>query len=182
MSSDSHYKFLEVLSKGIPVNPLPPARPNRDTGIPHAPNRKVPLSENERALAIRNALRYFPTDLHSVLQPEFENELWTYGHIYMYRFLPNFTLKAYPVHGFPAKTLQGRAIMMMVCNNLDHAVAQFPHELVTYGGNGQVLSNWAQVCNTTQQWYHTCLNKCHNADQIPLKFEARKIALIMNHE
>jgi urocanate hydratase len=139
--------FLESLSKGIPLIPLPPPRPVRDGTIPHAPIRKVPLSDENKYLAVRNALRYFPAHFHEILKPEFEEELHQYGHIYMYRFIPNFLIKAYPVGDYPAKTLEGRAIMLMVCNNLDHTVAQFPHELVTYGGNGQVLSNWAQVKN-----------------------------------
>ena len=143
--SSSKITFLEALSKGIPLDPLPAAQTKRDESIPHAPTRKVPLSQDEKQLAVRNALRYFPAKLHPILKPEFAEELESYGHIYMYRFLPNFPLKAYPIQHFPAKTLEGRAIMLMVCNNLDHAVAQFPQELVTYGGNGQVLSNWAQV-------------------------------------
>jgi urocanate hydratase len=96
-------------------------------------------------LAIRNALRYFPSELHAVLAPEFLEELGKYGHIYMYRFRPTgYTMKAYPIDQYPAKTTQAKCIQMMIMNNLDPAVAQFPHELITYGGNGAVFQNWAQ--------------------------------------
>ena len=98
-------------------------------------------------MALLNALRYFPQKHHEVLAPEFVKELEDYGHIYMYRFLPDVELKAFPLDEICAKTRHGAAIIHMICNNLDKRVAQFPQELVTYGGNGQVLSNWAQVCD-----------------------------------
>lgn len=126
------------------MDPLPPAPTFLDPTVPHAPIRRVPLSPSERGLAVRNALRYIPTSLHVRLEPEFQRELDQYGHIYMYRFIPRFPLKAYPIQHFPGKIDECRAIMLMIFNNLDPAVAQFPHELVTYGGNGQVFSNWAQ--------------------------------------
>ncbi|KAL8212606.1 UNVERIFIED_CONTAM: Urocanate hydratase [Gekko kuhli] len=95
-------------------------------------------------LALKNSLRYFPPDLHPVLAPEFADELRHYGHIYMYRFCPQIEMRAYPIQEYPCQTIQAAAIMHMIMNNLDPAVAQFPQELVTYGGNGQVFSNWAQ--------------------------------------
>ncbi|NIG59770.1 urocanate hydratase [Pontoporia blainvillei] len=95
-------------------------------------------------LALRNALRYFPPDTQELLAPEFAQELRLYGHIYMYRFCPDIEMKAYPVEQYPCRTRVAAAIMHMIMNNLDPAVAQFPQELVTYGGNGQVFSNWAQ--------------------------------------
>ena len=101
-------------------------------------------------LAVRNALRYFPEELHSLLGPEFRQELQDYGHIYMYRLMPSLAIKAYPISHYPAKTRTAAAIMHMMMNNLDPQVAQFPQELVTYGGNGQVLSNWAQVISIFQ--------------------------------
>ncbi|CAL8073182.1 unnamed protein product [Orchesella dallaii] len=142
---DNKFEFLQQLTKGIPL-PLPPfpSEDFIDPNVPHAPVRKVCLSSNERLLAVQNALRYFPKHLHEYLQPEFEKELETYGHIYMYRFTPKFPLRAYPIDAFPAKIPEARAVMLMIFNNLDPAVAQFPQELVTYGGNGQVFSNWAQ--------------------------------------
>ncbi|CAN7983375.1 unnamed protein product, partial [Ixodes pacificus] len=95
-------------------------------------------------VALKNALRYFPAHVHAVLAPEFAEELSTYGHIYMYRFLPSIPMRAYPISEYPAKCQQAAAVMLMIMNNLDPQVAQFPQELVTYGGNGQVFSNWAQ--------------------------------------
>jgi urocanate hydratase len=96
-------------------------------------------------LAIKNALRYFPTEIQGTLIDEFQYELDTYGHIYMYRFEPEIEMKAYPIDDYPCRCKEAAAIMLMIMNNLDRAVAQFPDELVTYGGNGQVFSNWAQV-------------------------------------
>ena len=116
-----------------------------DPSVPHAPKRPVTLTKEEFALAIKNALRYFPKEYHAKLGKEFAEELETYGHIYMYRFRPtNYEMKAYPISCYPAKCRQAAAIQLMIMNNLDKRVAQFPHELVTYGGNGSVLSNWAQ--------------------------------------
>jgi urocanate hydratase len=136
---------LSCLSLGIPLNDRFPERnPGRNPALPHAPVRLVPLSPTEKELAIRNALRYFPVQYHSTLGPEFAQELKDYGHIYMYRFLPGFEMKAYPINSYPAKTQEAKAIMLMICNNLDPKVAQFPQELVTYGGNGQIFGNWAQ--------------------------------------
>lgn len=134
---------LRELCEGIPLDPLPPRR-NRDESVPHAPIRTPNLNREEQTLALRNALRYFPPNVHEMLAYEFADELRKYGHIYMYRFKPQLEMRAYPIHMYPAQCLQAAAIMHMIMNNLDPNVAQFPHELVTYGGNGQVFSNWAQ--------------------------------------
>uniref|UniRef100_F6W731 Urocanase N-terminal domain-containing protein n=2 Tax=Ciona intestinalis TaxID=7719 RepID=F6W731_CIOIN len=133
---------LKVLCNGIP-DQLPELKP-RDTSIPHAPFRNNNLSEEERKTAIKNALRYFAPKHHKLLATEFAEELRNYGHIYMYRLLPQFQLKAYHIDAYPCVCKHAAAIMLMIMNNLDHVVAQYPHELVTYGGNGQVFSNWAQ--------------------------------------
>uniref|UniRef100_A0A5G2RF41 urocanate hydratase n=1 Tax=Sus scrofa TaxID=9823 RepID=A0A5G2RF41_PIG len=135
---------LRALCSGLPLRPLPENR-GRCAGVPHAPVRTPGLSPTEEQLALRNALRYFPPDVQEQLAPEFAQELRLYGHIYMYRFCPNLEMKAYPVEQYPCRTKAAAAIMHMIMNNLDPAVAQFPQELVTYGGNGQVFSNWAQV-------------------------------------
>ncbi|KAL7635232.1 UNVERIFIED_CONTAM: hypothetical protein RMT77_014219 [Armadillidium vulgare] len=134
---------LSVLSNGLQTNPLPPKR-SRDPNVPHAPNRTPNLNKEQEKQALRNALRYFPKETHKELAPEFLEELRTYGHIYMYRFLPDFPIRAYPIDQYPSKIQHAAAIMHMIMNNLDPQVAQFPEELVTYGGNGQVFSNWAQ--------------------------------------
>ncbi|KAM6215479.1 urocanate hydratase [Rhynchocyon petersi] len=134
---------LQALCSGLPLQPLPENR-GRRTGVPHAPVRTPGLSPAEEQLALRNALRYFPPDVQKLLAPEFAQELRLYGHIYMYRFYPNIEMRAYPIEQYPCRTKKAAAIMHMIMNNLDPAVAQFPQELVTYGGNGQVFSNWAQ--------------------------------------
>uniref|UniRef100_A0AAR2LFW2 urocanate hydratase n=1 Tax=Pygocentrus nattereri TaxID=42514 RepID=A0AAR2LFW2_PYGNA len=131
------------LCGGLPLNPLPPNR-GRDPNVPHAPVRTPNLTAEEERLSLRNALRYFPPALHSTLAPEFAQELRQYGHIYMYRFCPSIRMRAYPIDEYPCQIRHAAAIMHMIMNNLDPAVAQFPQELVTYGGNGQVFSNWAQ--------------------------------------
>jgi len=137
--------LLQSLAQGLPLSPLPHPIKSLDPDVPHAPPRHPHLSKDDKILAIKNALRYFPNDHHSELAPEFLNELETYGHIYMYRFRPtNYEMKAYPIECYPAKSIQAAAIQMMIMNNLHKEVAQFPHELITYGGNGSVFSNWAQ--------------------------------------
>ena len=137
--------FLHSLTQGIPLSPLPPPIKSLDPTLPHAPPRHPTLSQSDKTLALINSLRYFPKEFHAELAPEFLSELETYGHIYMYRFRPNhYEMKAYPIENYPAKNLQISAIQMMIMNNLDKEVAQFPHELITYGGNGSVFSNWAQ--------------------------------------
>jgi urocanate hydratase len=134
--------FKDQILEGIPnILPLPKAY---DASINHAPKRKAILSAEEEKLALRNALRYFDKTHHSVLLPEFKNELDTYGRIYMYRLRPDYKMFARPISDYPSKSRQAAAIMLMIQNNLDDAVAQHPHELITYGGNGGVFSNWAQ--------------------------------------
>tara|TARA_B100001758_G_scaffold247942_1_gene268813 strand:- start:19169 stop:21172 length:2004 start_codon:yes stop_codon:yes gene_type:complete len=132
----------KAILTGIPSE-IPKER-DIDLNISHAPRRKDILTKDEKKLAIRNALRYFPKNMHTVLAPEFLNELKTYGRIYMYRFMPNYKIKARHLEDFPHKSKQAAAIQMMLSNNLDHAIAQHPQELITYGGNGAVFQNWAQ--------------------------------------
>jgi len=134
--------FKEQILEGIPSQ-LPEAKPY-DSLINHAPKRKAILSDEEKKLALRNALRYFEPKHHADLLPEFKKELDTYGRIYMYRFRPDYKMYARPIDEYPAKSKQAAAIMLMIQNNLDYAVAQHPHELITYGGNGAVFQNWAQ--------------------------------------
>lgn len=135
-------EFRAIVAEGIPSK-LPAPKP-RDPEINHAPRRKEILSDEEKKLALRNALRYFPKELHKELAPEFAQELADYGRIYMYRLRPDYEMKARPIDWYPARTPQAAAIMLMIQNNLDKAVAQHPHELITYGGNGAVFQNWAQ--------------------------------------
>lgn len=134
--------FKEELALGIPEN-LPSLKPY-DPKVNHAPKRKDLLSKEEKTLALRNALRYFPARFHKELAKEFREELETYGRIYMYRFRPSYEMKARGIEEYPGKSEQAKAIMLMIQNNLDPRVAQHPHELITYGGNGAVFSNWAQ--------------------------------------
>ncbi|WP_417873280.1 urocanate hydratase [Xanthomarina gelatinilytica] len=134
--------FKDQILEGIPEN-LPKEKAY-NPNINHAPNRKNILTVEEKKLALSNALRYFDKKHHETLLPEFKNELETYGRIYMYRFRPDYEIYARPLDQYPAKSKQAAAIMLMIQNNLDHDVAQHPHELITYGGNGAVFSNWAQ--------------------------------------
>ena len=134
--------FKKAILEGIPQE-LPEPKPY-DNSINHAPRRKDILSDEEKVLAIRNALRYFPERHHEVLAAEFARELRDYGRIYMYRFRPDYQMFARPIDEYPAKCRQAAAIMAMIQNNLDPRVAQHPHELITYGGNGAVFQNWAQ--------------------------------------
>lgn len=138
--------FQKAILQGIPD--VLPAKKERDEKVPHAPKRKDILSKDEKKLAIRNALRYFPEKFHAELAPEFAEELKKYGRIYMYRFKPDYDIYARPIHEYPAKTKQAAAIMVMIQNNLDPKVAQHPDELITYGGNGAVFQNWAQYLLT----------------------------------
>ncbi len=140
--------FQKQVLEGIP-DILPPKK-EYDTSINHAPKRKEILSEDEKRLAIRNALRYFPAKHHKELAEEFAEELRLYGRIYMYRLRPDYEMKARHIDEYPAKSRQAAAIMLMINNNLDYAVAQHPHELITYGGNGAVFQNWAQYRLTMQ--------------------------------
>ena len=140
--------FQEQIQQGIPTT-LPNPKPY-DLAINHAPKRKEILSVDEKKLALKNALRYFEAKHHATLLKEFSQELDTYGRIYMYRFRPDYEMKARPIANYPGKCEQAKAIMLMIQNNLDYAVAQHPHELITYGGNGAVFSNWAQYLLTMQ--------------------------------
>ena len=134
--------FRNTITEGIPAKLPAPKFPSPE--VPHAPARKDILTPAEKELALKNALRYFPSEHHEVLAPEFAQELKDYGRIYMYRFMPSEEIKARPIDWYPAKCKQAASIMLMIQNNLDHAVAQHPEELITYGGNGAVFSNWAQ--------------------------------------
>jgi urocanate hydratase len=138
--------FKETILQGIPTE-LPAPKPY-DKDINHAPKRKVLLTLDEKKLALRNALRYFEPQHHAVLAKEFYAELQTYGRIYMYRFRPDYEISARSIYDFPHKSVQAAAIMLMLSNNLDNAVAQHPHELVIYGGNGSIFQNWAQYLLT----------------------------------
>lgn len=135
-------QFIADIRAGIP-DTLPEVQAY-DPNINHAPKRKEILTDEEKKLALRNALRYFPKKFHATLAPEFAKELETYGRIYMYRFRPTYEMYARPIDEYPHNSQQAAAIMMMIQNNLDKAVAQHPHELITYGGNGAVFQNWAQ--------------------------------------
>lgn len=142
------HQFQQHILQGIPAI-LPEVKPY-EKEINHAPKRKDILNNEEKKLALENALRYFNADQHAVLIPEFLNELNTYGRIYMYRFRPDYKIYARPILEYPHKSVQAAAIMHMLSNNLDYAVAQHPHELITYGGNGAVFQNWAQYLLTMQ--------------------------------
>ena len=144
----SNADFREDILGGIP-DILPSPKPY-DTAVNHAPKRKDILSPEEKVLALRNALRYFPAKHHEVLCREFSEELEKYGRIYMYRFRPDYPMYARPIDEYPAKSRQAAAIMAMIQNNLDPRVAQHPHELIIYGGNGAIFQNWAQYRLTMQ--------------------------------
>ena len=141
-------EFQADIKGGIPLD-----IPNEkvfEPAINHAPKRKDILSKEEKVLALKNALRYFPASQHAVLAKEFAKELKEYGRIYMFRYRPDYEMKARPISDYPGKCEQAKAIMVMIQNNLDYAVAQHPHELITYGGNGAVFQNWAQYRLTMQ--------------------------------
>lgn len=136
-------KFKEEILAGIPQDRLPEQKPY-DKTINHAPKRKDILTTEEKVLALKNALRYFPAKFHAELAPEFAKELKDYGRIYMYRFRPSYDMYARPIDEYPCRSRQAAAIMAMIQNNLDPRVAQHPHELIIYGGNGAIFQNWAQ--------------------------------------
>ncbi len=138
--------FKEAIKQGIPAEL--PDKKEYDKTISHAPKRKDILTDEEKKLALKNALRYFEEKHHQILLPEFKEELEKYGRIYMYRFRPDYKMYARPIEEYPGKSLQAKSIMHMIQNNLDYAVAQHPHELITYGGNGGVFQNWAQYLLT----------------------------------
>jgi len=141
-------EFQKAIRAGIPAEL--PAKKEIDERINHAPRRKEILTEDEKVLALRNALRYFPEPLHKELLPEFADELARYGRIYMHRYRPDYPMHARPIADYPARCSEAAAIMLMIQNNLDPQVAQHPHELITYGGNGAVFQNWAQYLLTMQ--------------------------------
>ncbi len=134
--------FAELVVEGIPAEL--PETPPHDPEVAHAPARRQVLADEEKVLAVRNALRYFPAAWHAILAPEFAEELERDGRIYMRRFRPAYEMKSQPIDAYPARSQQAAAIMLMIQNNLDPDVAQYPHELITYGGNGTVFQNWAQ--------------------------------------
>ena len=138
--------FQKEILAGIP-DFLPEVKPY-DPNINHAPKRKDILTPEQKKLAVRNALRYFDPRFHETLALEFAEELEKYGRIYMYRFRPDYPMYARPIDEYPAKCRQAAAIMLMIQNNLDPAVAQHPHELIIYGGNGAIFQNWAQYRRT----------------------------------
>jgi urocanate hydratase len=151
MITKTNYKLFKTqICQGIPAE-LPPARP-LDPQVPHAPKRNIIgiLSLNEQQLAVRNALRYFPSEHHAILAPEFAAELKQFGRIYMHRFRPTYEMYAHPIDAYPHQSQQAAAIMLMIQNNLDPKIAKYPHELITYGGNGSVFQNWAQYLLTMQ--------------------------------
>ena len=150
MNNPDHHQlsWQEEILEGIPSY-LPEAKPY-DPEVNHAPKRKDILSRKEKALALKNALRYFPEELHPALATEFAAELRDYGRIYMYRYRPSNEILARPIDQYPARSRQAAAIMAMIQNNLDPRVAQHPHELIIYGGNGAIFQNWAQYRLTMQ--------------------------------
>lgn len=167
-------EFKNSISKGIPE--VLPDFKKRSENISHAPNRKDSLTINEKALALKNALRYFPENLHSVLGPEFNEELERYGRIYMYRYQPDYEIYARPIDHYPGKSVQAKSIMLMIQNNLDPAVAQHPQELITYGGNGSVFQNWAQYLLTMQYLSHM------EDDQTLVMNSGHPLGLFPSHE
>jgi urocanate hydratase len=165
--------FKAAIQAGIPAN-IPTAKPY-DTTANHAPKRKEILSPVEKKLALKNALRYFPAEQHATLAPEFAKELKEYGRIYMLRYRPDYDMFARPISEYPAKCEQAAAIMLMIQNNLDPAVAQHPHELITYGGNGAVFQNWAQYLLTMQY-----LSEMEN-DQTLAMYSGHPMGLFPSH-
>ena len=131
--------FKQHISAGIPIRI--PEKKEYDTNVNHAPVRENILNSSEKKLALKNALRYFDTKFHKNLIVEFKNELDKFGRIYMYRYRPDYEMHARPIDAYPYKSKQAAAIMLMIQNNLDPKVAQHPHELITYGGNGSVFQN-----------------------------------------
>ncbi|MEC8460130.1 MAG: urocanate hydratase, partial [Bacteroidota bacterium] len=140
--------FKSLIRAGIPTTLPEPKK--RSAQLSHAPKRKAILNAKETQLALKNALRYFPSHFHQILAKEFLSELNEYGRIYMYRFMPDYKIYARPIEEYPGNSLQARSIMHMIQNNLDHKIAQHPEELITYGGNGAVFQNWAQYLLTMQ--------------------------------
>jgi len=166
--------FQEEILLGIPAQ-LPEAKPY-DKEINHAPKRKDILTAEQKVLALKNALRYFPKELHEALAPEFAAELKAYGRIYMYRYRPSYPMYARPVDEYPAKSRQAAAIMAMIQNNLDPRVAQHPHELIIYGGNGAIFQNWAQY-RLVMQYLATMTD-----DQTLVMYSGHPLGLFPSHK
>lgn len=173
--------FKEQILEGIP-RVLPPFKEFDDT-INHAPRRKGILSPDEKVLALTNALRYFPSEHHKTLAPEFAQELRERGRIYMYRFRPDYDMRARPLDEYPYKSIQAASVMLMIQNNLDPRVAQHPHELIVYGGNGAAFQNWAQY-RKTMQYLATMtsvqtlvLNSGHPLGLFPSKSDAPRVVM-----
>lgn len=162
-----------AIKAGIPKE-IPAAKPY-DNQVNHAPKRKDILSKSEKQLALKNALRYFPAYQHKTLAPEFANELKEFGRIYMHRYRPDYEMYARSIDEYPAKCEQAAAIMLMIQNNLDPAVAQHPHELITYGGNGAVFQNWAQYLLTMQY-----LSEMEE-DQTLVMYSGHPLGLFLSH-
>ena len=167
-------EFQDDIRQGIPTQI--PAKKAYDPTINHAPKRKDILSKEEKRLALKNALRYFPEAQHAELASDFAEELEKYGRIYMYRYRPDYPLYARSIDDYPGKSLQARAIMVMIQNNLDDKVAQHPHELITYGGNGAVFQNWAQYRLTMQY-----LSEMNN-EQTLVMYSGHPMGLFPSHE
>ena len=166
--------FKKAIEQGIPdYLPEPKAY---DSSINHAPKRKDILTPQQKQLALRNALRYFPQHLHAALAPEFAEELRRYGRIYMYRYRPDYEMKARPIDDYPHRSRQAAAIMLMIQNNLDPQVAQHPHELITYGGNGAVFQNWAQY-RLTMKYLSQMTDK-----QTLVMYSGHPLGLFPSHE
>ena len=166
--------FQEEILAGIPAG-LPEPKPY-DKEINHAPKRKDILTEEQKVLALKNALRYFPEGLHATLAPEFAAELKAYGRIYMYRYRPSYKIYARPIDEYPAKSRQAAAIMAMIQNNLDERVAQHPHELIIYGGNGAIFQNWAQY-RLVMQYLATMTD-----DQTLVMYSGHPLGLFPSHK
>jgi len=173
--------FKEEILQGIPAKL--PSKVVYDLSISHAPNRKKILTQEEEKLAIRNALRYFPKTWHETLATDFLEELHLYGRVYMYRFRPQYDMYARPINEYPAKSKQAAAIMLMIQNNLDPALAQHPHELIIYGGNGAIFQNWAQylitmrylASMTDEQTLH--MYSGHPMGLFPSSFQAPRVVI-----
>lgn len=166
--------FQKEILAGIP-DVLPPLKPY-DREVNHAPKRKDILTPEQKKLALRNALRYFDSKHHAELIPEFMDELKRYGRIYMYRLRPDYKIYARPIDEYPCRSKQAAAIMLMINNNLDHAVAQHPHELITYGGNGAVFQNWAQY-RLTMKYLATMTDR-----QTLVMYSGHPLGLFPSHE
>ena len=166
--------FREAILQGIP-HELPPVKPY-DESVNHAPRRRNVLNLAEKKLAVKNALRYFDRRHHAILAREFFEELETFGRIYMYRLRPDYAMEARQLEDYPGNSLQAKCIMLMIQNNLDPAVAQHPHELITYGGNGAVFQNWAQYLLTMQYLTHM------KGDQTLHIYSGHPMGLFPSHE